>query len=65
MDGGIRKRIQLYEILYFNRTSSSINYHLIEKTILMAVSATRVMMQFDEVLISEAGGCPEDDGCDD
>ena len=35
------------------------------KTIVMAVSAGRVMMQFDEVLNSEAGGCLEDKGCDD
>ena len=35
------------------------------KTIVMAVSAGRVMMQFDEVLNNGAGGCPEDDGCDD
>ncbi len=35
------------------------------KAIVMAVSAGRVMMQFDEVLNSEAGGCLEDKGCDD
>ena len=35
------------------------------KTIVMAVSAGRVKMQFDEVLSSEAGGCLEDEGCDD
>ncbi len=62
MDGGIRKRIQLYEILYFNRTYSIINNQLIEKTIVMAVSAGRVMMQFDEVLDSETGGCLENEG---
>ncbi len=35
------------------------------KSIVMAVSAGRVKMQFDEVLDSEAGGCLEDKGCDD
>ena len=35
------------------------------KAIVMAVSGGRVMMQFDEVLNSEAGGCLEDKGCDD
>ena len=35
------------------------------KSIVMAVSAGRVKMQFDEVLNSEADGCLEDEGCDD
>jgi hypothetical protein len=30
------------------------------KAIVMAVSGGRIMMQFDEVLNSEIGGCPED-----
>jgi alkylhydroperoxidase/carboxymuconolactone decarboxylase family protein YurZ len=34
------------------------------KTIVMAVSAGRVMMQFDEVLNSGAEGYLEDNGCD-
>ncbi len=35
------------------------------KTIVMAVSGGRIMMQFDEVLNSEAVDCLEDEGCDD
>jgi hypothetical protein len=35
------------------------------KAIVMAISSERVMMQFDEVLNSETGGCLEDKGCDD
>ena len=35
------------------------------KTIVMAVSIGRIMMQFDEVLNSEVGGCMEYKGCDD
>ncbi len=35
------------------------------KTIVMAVSTGRVMLQFEEVLNSEAGGCLDDKGCDD
>ena len=35
------------------------------KAIVMAVSGGRIMMQFDEVLNSEVGGCLEDEGCDD
>jgi alkylhydroperoxidase/carboxymuconolactone decarboxylase family protein YurZ len=35
------------------------------KAIVMAVSAGRVMMQYDEVLSSEDGGCLEGKGCDD
>jgi len=35
------------------------------KTIVMAVSAGRVMMQFDEIFNNEAGWCLEDKGCDD
>jgi len=35
------------------------------KAIVMAVSGGRIMMQFDEVLNSEAAGCLEDEGCDD
>ena len=35
------------------------------KAIVMAVSGGRIMMQFDEVLNSEQGGCLEEGGCDD
>ena len=35
------------------------------KAIVMAVSGGRIMMQFDEVLNSESGGCLEEGGCDD
>jgi alkylhydroperoxidase/carboxymuconolactone decarboxylase family protein YurZ len=35
------------------------------KAIVMTVSSGRVMMQFDEVLNIQAGGCLEDKGCDD
>jgi alkylhydroperoxidase/carboxymuconolactone decarboxylase family protein YurZ len=35
------------------------------KAIVMAVSSGRVMMQFDEVLNIQAGGCLDDKGCDD
>ena len=36
-----------------------------QRGIAMAVSGGRIMMQFDEVLNSEGGGCLEDEGCDD
>jgi hypothetical protein len=32
---------------------------------MMAISSGRIMMQFDEVLKSEASGCMENKGCDD
>ena len=35
------------------------------KAIVMAVTEGRIMMQFDEVLNSEPGGCLEEGGCDD
>jgi hypothetical protein len=35
------------------------------KAIVMAVSGGRIIMQFDEIVNSEVGGCLEDIGCDD